>query len=346
MANEPLSPDTVEALAATYGLQIARQELPESGPSMKSNAVVLVTRLGNRFVAQPYDPEQFSAGMVRFQNQASEYIRRQGIITPRVLENDHMDTVTVLPDERIFTMQDFVEGTPLDPKNPEHAQAALATLGTMNLAFTRFTDREGYAPLRRFSRPLPEQFDELAEALPATPQDGIGEYMAAVQPRMRQYALLVEEQKAGLSYERTLIHGNFTPHAAIIDPEGKVHVTGFDFLREDPRGVDVAHTLDLLCFEKEEDDIITLQRVDHRKLREGFRAYRARDPSIVDQISDMPLLLAHYGLNSLIATWRGRTPNATPREQEYCDRRYAFFVRRVDIALEAGEDIVRTLREA
>ncbi|MFH1073382.1 MAG: phosphotransferase [Nanoarchaeota archaeon] len=333
----------IEFLSDSYNILVSGQSLPSSGST--NQVVFLEEPSGKKFVAKKYTPD-FTPALATFQIRVNQYAWDQQVPTPQVICNRQGEVLSV-HDGRVYAVSTFLPGSHPDQKRLDEIILALKGLALLNSTLEKFTDTEGYDTLPRFKTPLHMQFEDMAKHLPEESHDEIDEYVLSHAARIRRTITEVEERIAQIRHPLQVIHGDYNLGCALVQDGKLTGVLDYDLLRKDYRGTDALHCIDLYCFEKEAEGMTLEDRVDWEKMKACFRAYREDDPGITDQLHDMPLMLANSGLNSLIITWdMGYNPAARKKHRDYFAGRYAFFVNRVNIALELEERIVDALKQA
>ncbi len=341
MADNNLSKDELKFISESYGINLLEQEVPSAFVVYNKTSFVNDDS-GKRFVVKKYGPD-FKRDLIKFQLRLNNFVYDQGVPAAHLLENLNGSNLTVKGNDP-YSLTSFIGGR--YPKKDLDDEVALAFQGLarFNQALKNFKRLEGYQELPRFSLPLTDQFQELLPYLPKTATNKIDEYVLAMIPYVSSSIESVEKDISKINHEKQLIHGNFNLTSMLIDDHKITGIFDYGLIRLDFKGVDVMHTLDLYCFDKETPELRIDDRVNLGKLEEYFAEYKKHDPKIVKQIKDMPLMLAKVGLNSLITTWGwGYKPDSTEKQRSYFEKRYSFFLNRVDIALSLSDMLVESL---
>ena len=344
MPNKPFSDKQVKLIQDNYGLNITTQELPE-WKTASNNVVVLQDIKGVKYVAKKWS-EEYSEEVIRSRLRLMDFIYDHGILTPKPLENISGTKLTRSNGDN-YVLTTFIPGRKADGLVLEEVAIAFSALAMFNNTLNHFPRLEEFVALPRYSELISVQFKNLEPFLPTQPKNEIDEYVLNNLDYVKATISEVEEKFSNIDHQKKLIHGNFNLGSTLINNSKLAGILDYNLIRIDFRGVDTMHTIDLYCFEKEKEGLKLEDRVNWEKMKKCFGVYKEHDNKIIEQVDDMPLMLAWLGLSSLITTWgRGYLPDQTEKQREYFKNRYNFFINRTRINLGLEQELIKALKEA
>jgi len=292
-----LSSAVVEALGRAYdiGDWLDWQRTPQGS----TNISFFVTASSGRYVLRCSTARK-SLDAMRFEVQLIGYLHQRDYPAPAIIPTrqgkgyaEHNGT--------FYLMTAYIPGSPYDPENASHLQAAGRGLGLYHQFVKDF-------PGPYYHRPSPDLtslgstgVSRLTDVSPLTnrflgadEQKRLAHAFAYISSQFISVQREMAELYPGLS--KLLIHGSFGRSALIFEGDRLIGIVDYDRATHGICGMDLAYTIKAFCRVHDQQSEEYRIGLDPRRCRELVLAYQEVEPLAREEVQALPLIFREQRL--------------------------------------------------